>query len=96
MDLMAIYKRLTKHRGRAKIKASVIAALPDGTPVKLVFVRDSRKTDWLALLSTDVTLGDEQIVQTYGRRQDGYLLRKNSTIFLRCYHQKKSHQRELH
>jgi len=48
----------------------VIVALPDGTPVKLVFVRDSRKTDWLALLSTDVTLDDDQIVQMYGRRWD--------------------------
>lgn len=70
MDLMAIYKRLKKRRGRAKIKSSVIVALPDGTPVKLVFVRDSRKTDWLALLSTDVTLDDDQIVQMYGRRWD--------------------------
>jgi len=48
----------------------VIVALPDGTPVKLVFVRDSRKTDWLALLSTDVTLDDDQIVQMYGKRWD--------------------------
>jgi len=70
MDLMKIYKRLTKRRGRAKIKASVIATLPDGTPIKLVFVRDSRKTDWLALLSTDVTLDDEKIVQMYGKRWD--------------------------
>ena len=35
-----------------------------------MFVRDSRKTDWLALLSTDVSLQDEQIVQTYGKRWD--------------------------
>ena len=68
LDLMRIYKRVKKRRGRAKIKASVVVALADGTPVKLVFVRDSRKSDWLALLSTDVLLADEKIVQIYGKR----------------------------
>ena len=70
LDLTNIYKRLKKRRGRAKIKASVVVALADGTPAKLVFVRDSRKTDWLALLSTDISLDDEQVVQTYGKRWD--------------------------
>ena len=70
LDLMQIYKRLKKRRGKAKIKASVKVALTDGTPAKLVFVRDSRKTDWLALLSTDTFLDDEKIVQTYGKRWD--------------------------
>lgn len=70
LDLMQIYKRLKKRRGKAKIKASVKVALTDGTPAKLVFVRDSRKTDWLALLSTDTSLDDEKIVQTYGKRWD--------------------------
>ena len=70
LDLMNIYKRLKKRRGRAKIKASVVVALADGTPAKLVFVRDSRKSDWLALLSTDISLADDKIVQTYGKRWD--------------------------
>jgi hypothetical protein len=70
MDLIKIYKRVKKRRGRAKIKASVEVALTDGTPAKLVFVRDSRKSDWLALLSTDISLDDEKIVQTYGKRWD--------------------------
>jgi len=56
----------TYDRSRSK----VVVALTDGTPVKLVFVRDSRKTDWLALLSTDTSLDDEKIVQTYGKRWD--------------------------
>ena len=70
MDLMAIYKTVKKRRGRAKIKASVLVELTDGIPAKLVFVRDNRKTDWLALLSTDVSLDDEQVVQIYGKRWD--------------------------
>jgi hypothetical protein len=36
----------------------------------LVFVRDSRKKDWLALLSTDTELAEEDIVRIYGTRWD--------------------------
>ena len=39
-------------------------------PAKLVFVRDRRKKDWLALLSTDTELADEDIVRIYGKRWD--------------------------
>jgi len=70
LDLINIYKRVKKRRGRAKIKASVVVALADGTPAKLAFVRDSRKSAWLALLSTDILLADDKIVQTYGKRWD--------------------------
>jgi hypothetical protein len=68
LDLMAIYRRLKKRPGRAKILASVTVALSSGLPCKLVFVRDRRKSDWLALLSTDVDLSAEDIVRTYGKR----------------------------
>lgn len=70
MDLMSIYKAVKKRRGRAKIKARVLVELTDGRSAKIVFLRDSRRTDWLALLSTDVSLADEQIVQIYGKRWD--------------------------
>jgi hypothetical protein len=68
LDLMAIYRRLKKRPGRAKILASVTVALSSGLACKLVFVRDRRKSDWLALLSTDVDLSAEDIVRTYGKR----------------------------
>ena len=70
LDLRAIYRRITKRRGRAKILASVIVSLNDELDAKLVFVRDRRKTDWLALLSTDTNLADEDIVRIYGKRWD--------------------------
>ncbi|WP_372683615.1 transposase [Desulfosarcina sp.] len=70
MDLMAIYRKLKKRRGRAKIKASAIVTLKDGPKVKLVFVRDRRKKDWLALLSTDIELANEEIIRIYGKRWD--------------------------
>ncbi len=37
---------------------------------KIVFVRDRSKKKWLALLSTDVELADEQIIAFYKRRWD--------------------------
>jgi len=70
MDLMAIYGKLKKRRGRAKILASTLVQLKDGRSVKIVFVRDKRKKDWLALLSTDTSLPDEDIIRIYGKRWD--------------------------
>jgi hypothetical protein len=70
MDLKAIYRRLRKRRGRAKILASANVILKDDVAAKLVFVRDKRKKDWLALLSTDTELADEEIVRIYGKRWD--------------------------
>jgi hypothetical protein len=70
MDLMAIYSKLKKRRGRAKILAGTLVKLKDGRAAKLVFVRDKRKKDWLALLSTDTTLSDADVVRIYGKRWD--------------------------
>ena len=70
MDIMTIYRRLKKRRGRAKILASTIACLKDGRRVKLVFVRDKHKKDWLALLTTDIQLADEDVIRIYGKRWD--------------------------
>ena len=70
MDLMAIYRNLKKRPGRARILASTIVTLKDGPRVKLVFVRDRHKKDWLALMSTDIELANEDIVRIYGKRWD--------------------------
>jgi hypothetical protein len=76
VTLGSLYRKITKKRGRAKILASVVVDIgPDeaGTPIlaKIVFVRDrNRKRQWLALLSTDITLSDEEIVRLYGKRWD--------------------------
>ena len=70
LDLMSIYRRLKKRPGRAKILASVQVSLRGGVPCKLVFVRDRGKGDWLAILSTDIYLPDEDIVRIYGKRWD--------------------------
>ncbi|MNY70376.1 hypothetical protein D3C86_2084990 [compost metagenome] len=51
------------------IKGSVIVQTACGLPVKLVFVRNrNKKREWLAILSTDVTLDAAEIVRIYGMR----------------------------
>jgi hypothetical protein len=67
-DLMSLYQRLKKRRGRAGILTSVIVTLADEH--KAVFFRDRRKNDWLALLSTDIHLPDEDVVRICGKRWD--------------------------
>ena len=75
MTLNALYKHLRKRAGRAKILASCEVTLgesTDGSKVmaKIVFVRNRSSRKWLALLSTDVNLTDEEIVKLYKRRWD--------------------------
>ena len=70
LDLMAIYRKLSKRRGRAKALACAQVMLNDTVAAKLVFVRDRRKKDWLALRSTNTELADEDIVRIYGKRWD--------------------------
>jgi len=65
-----IYKKLKKKRGKAKIKASVLVRLPNGEKVKIIFVPGDKQRGWLALLSTDLTPPDEEIVRLYGKRWD--------------------------
>lgn len=69
-DLTTIYQKLRKRPGRAKILASATVTLKNQQPAKIVFVRDRRKTDWLAILSTDIHLSDEDVVRIYGKRWD--------------------------
>jgi len=70
LPLQAIYGLVCKRPGKAKLLASTLVTLSDGLPAKLVFVRNRKSNDWLAILSTDVELSDEKIVELYGKRWD--------------------------
>jgi hypothetical protein len=74
VTLGALYKSVRKKRGRAQVLASVIVRITSGEqsiPVKIVFVRNrNQKRQWLALLSTDTGLSEEEIINLYGRRWD--------------------------
>ncbi len=56
---------------RKQILSSVLVELEPGLPGKIVFVKyRHKKREWLAILSTDVTLPDEEIIRIYGMRWD--------------------------
>jgi hypothetical protein len=74
MNLTGLYNYIYKKPGKAKILASAVVQIGKGknvTPVKIVFIRDrNRSRKWLALLSTDISLSDEEIIRIYGKRWD--------------------------
>ena len=74
--LTQLYKVVRKKRGRAKILASVFVSLDLDADEKeiqarIVFVRDrNRSKNWLAILSTDINLTEEEVVRLYGKHWD--------------------------
>jgi hypothetical protein len=87
--LNALYQAVRKKRGKAKILASIIVSLGaneqgEEIKAKILFVRDRRhKKKWLALLSTNVDLPDEEIVRIYGKRWDIEVFFKMTKSYLR-------------
>jgi len=73
--LKQIYDANKKRRGKAKYLLSVVVQLYNDEGNKLfariVFVRDRNKSGkWIAFISTDMTLTEEEIMQLYARRWD--------------------------
>ena len=71
-DVKMIYRNQKKRPGRSTYLLSVRAeAVKDGKhlPVRLIFVRNaSKKGDYLVLVTTDLTLSEKDVIQTYGKR----------------------------
>jgi hypothetical protein len=71
-----IYSRNRKRRGRSRYLLSVPIEVCDADrklaiPAKLVYVRNKKKPkDYVILLSTDVSLPEEEIIRIYGKRWD--------------------------
>lgn len=53
---------------KAKLITSVIAYTSKDLEVRLVFVKDRNSTDWICIVSTDLDLSPERIIELYGRR----------------------------
>ena len=67
-DLKALRSLVRKECGGG-IFGSIAVTMKDGIPVKIVFVRNrTNKSEWLAVLSTDLTVSDEEIIRIYGNR----------------------------
>ncbi|MBC7350661.1 MAG: transposase [Candidatus Aminicenantes bacterium] len=66
--LSELYAVVTKRKG--DILASVVVDYY-GLPVRIVFVRNrANKREWLALLSTNTAISEEEIIRIYGMRWD--------------------------
>lgn len=74
-NIKAIWAACKKRRGRSKYLLSVTVQIcvPDKEPVdaRIVCVRNrNNRKDWIALISTDVSLSEEDIIRIYGKRWD--------------------------
>ncbi len=62
---------LAKSTGKKGILRSIYTTQTNGVQVKVIFVRNrNKKSQWLAILSTDLTLSDQDIIRIYGMRWD--------------------------
>lgn len=76
-DVKEIFSRCKKRRGRSKYLLSVEINLLQKTngritgrmPAKLVYVRNkANKKDWIAIVCTNTSLSEEEIIRRYGYR----------------------------
>ncbi len=72
--LTEIYKQNKKRRGRSKYLLSVeITVVKNGEsiPARIVYVRNKNKRkDYLALITTDMKISEEEVIRIYGKRWD--------------------------
>ena len=73
-SLISIYRKNKKRRGRSRYLLSVeVEIIKDGNviPAKVVYVRNrNNRKDYLCLLSTDLSLEENEIIRLYGKRWD--------------------------
>jgi len=71
VSLEQLYRLATPTDGKKGTLRSIHTVQANGVPIKVVFVRNrNKKSDWLAILSTDCTLSDQEIIRIYGMRWD--------------------------
>lgn len=71
VSLKELYHLATPIEGKKGLLRSIHTTQANGVPIKVVFVRNrNKKSDWLAILSTDCTLSDQEIIRIYGMRWD--------------------------
>ncbi len=87
LNIKEIYKKLSC-TPKENILGSVTVCIRESKKnlelidVKIVFVKDRHSSNWLALLSTDVFVPDEEIIRIYGKRWDIEVFFKMTKSFL--------------
>lgn len=71
VDLKELYRLAEPTTGNKEILRSIRTTMANGVQVKVVFVRNrNKKREWLAILSTDCTLTEQEMIRIYGMRWD--------------------------
>ena len=90
LNIKQIYSRNRKRPGRSKYLLSVEVELGGRTagepriPARLVYVRNrAKKKDWLAIICTDMTLSEDEIIRIYGKRWDIEVFFKTCKSYLK-------------
>jgi len=86
MSLISIYNKNKKRRGRSRYLLSVmVEVVKDGEsiPAKVVYVRNrNKRKEYLCLISTDISLDEDEIIRTYGKRWDIEVFSKSAKAIL--------------
>ena len=83
-NLKELYKAI-KHNKNGEVSASIKCTILKGEEkqlVKIVFLRTNQGKNWIALLSTNTELEDEEIIRIYGKRWNIEVMFKTSKHFL--------------
>lgn len=84
LSLKELYKVATPVSGKKGIMRSIQTTMANGIQVKVVFIQNrNKKSEWLAILSTDCTLSEQEIVRIYGMRWDIEVFFKTTKSLLR-------------
>ena len=80
MDIKKLYSIIKNSNKNDKDKSNIIGSInvcvresknsQETKEVKIVFVKDRQSKNYLAVLSTDITLTNEEIIRIYGKRWD--------------------------
>lgn len=97
LNAKQIFKKSKKRRGLSRylLSVEILIGKDNGmdehpVPARLVYVRNrNNRKDWIALVSTDMSLSEEEIIRIYGKRWDIEVFFKTCKTYLRL--QKECH-----
>ncbi|MBP3896683.1 MAG: transposase [Mogibacterium sp.] len=90
LNIKEIYSRCKKRRGRSRYLLSIEVVIGKDKddehpiPAKIVCVRNrNNRKDWIALISTDMDLSEDEIIRIYGKRWDIDVFFKTCKTYLK-------------
>jgi len=88
LSISEIYQASRKRRGRSRYLLSVEIGVrhkdhAEQVPARIVYVRDrGNRKNWIALISTDMSLTEDEVIALYGKRWDIETFHKMTKSFL--------------